>query len=587
MLRRLALLVLLAFPVAAAETPDLIVVVSVDQLRFDYIDRFAPYLTERGLLRFRRDGAVFPNARFRHSVTFTGPGHAAIGTGLTAAESGIVGNNWFERDAPVDVKRWEWYFDDTTAYEPRKFTPPKPGSEWWRLGGSPRYCVYDDRVQVTAGKTSAMSPVTLDGDALGDRLKERYPDARVLGVAFKDRASILMAGRRADAVYWFDYRLPGFVSSTYYGFNPAVLAFNGQLAGYFPASAQWRLSPFISADEMQRVTFDPPAAWPLKNTRYKGTFPHPIKDMRALTYSGLAHEMLLDFAQHVIATEKLGTRAAPDLLYVGISSFDYIGHYYGPDSMEVADSMLRLDRALGHFLDALERRFSDRVVVVLTSDHGVQDNPEITKLRDPNADAGRIDLRGGHPHATAMSDLPPLRIHLERQLARRLGIPFRLDAPLTDALVYFFEEPSLWLNWRRIAALRLDGERVKRTLRDIIRAMKQHGVADAWTSTEMLVPNPNASQIERLMRASYRSDRAGEVLVALRPGWMWHWGSNSTTHGQPVDDDMHVPLMLYGPGIIPGTYDADVSPMDLAPTLGTLLGVRAGGTAARVLPCVE
>ena len=227
------------------------------------------------------------------------------------------------------------------------------------------------------------------------------------------------------------------------------------------------------------------------------------------------------------------------------------------------------------------------MVVVLTSDHGVQDNPEITKLRDPNADAGRIDLRGGHPHATVMSDLPPLRIDLERQLARRLGIPFRLDAPLTDALVYFFEEPSLWLNWRRIAALRLDGERVKRTLRDIIRAMKQHGVADAWTSTEMLVPNPNASQIERLMRASYRSDRAGEVLVALRPGWMWHWGSNSTTHGQPVDDDLHVPLMLYGPGITPGTYDTDVSPMDLAPTLGTLLGVRAGGTEARVLPCVQ
>ena len=432
-----------------------------------------------------------------------------------------------------------------------------------------------------------MSPVTLDGDALGDRVKERYPDSRVIGVAYKDRAAILMAGRRADAAYWFDYRLPGFISSTWYRYNPAVLAFNEHVPGYFPASAQWRLSPFIPAAELPRVSFDPPEAWPLKNNRYEGTFPHPVKDARALTYSALAHEMLLDFAQHVIAAEKLGTRGTPDLLFVGISSTDYLGHYYGPDSMEVADSTVRLDRALAHFLDVLERRFGNRVVVALTADHGVQANPEIVKLRDPKMDVGRVDLRSGHPHATLVSDLPPLRIDLERELARRLGIPFRLDAPLTDALVYFFEEPSLWLNWRRIAELRLDGERVKRTLRDIIRAMKAHGVADAWTSTELLVANPRASALERLMRASYRADRSGEVLIALRTGWMWHWGSNSTTHGQPVDDDLHVPLMLYGPGITRGTYEADASPMDLPPTLGALLGVRAGGNEARVLPCVK
>lgn len=583
---RLLLALLLALPLFA-EAPDLIVVLSVDQIRFDYVDRFAPWLTERGFKRFKNEGATFPNARYRHSTAFTGPGHAAIGTGQLPAESGILGNSWFERDAPVDVPRWDWYFEDISPYRPPhiKSTPfTAEGDWWWKAGGSPRYCTYDARVRVTAGKTSGMSPVNLSGDAFGDRIKDEYPDARVIAVALKDRASILMGGRRADAAYWFDYRAPAFISSTYYRFNPDVFSFNALVPGYIPASKEWR--PFVAKDRLQRATFDPPEAWPLKNNTYEGTFPHPVKHVRAMTYTPFAHEMLLDFAQHVIAVEKLGTRKG-DTIFIGVSSTDYLGHYYGPDSMEVADSMVRLDRMLGDFLDALERRFGRRVVVALTSDHGVQPNPEIVKLRDPDADAGRLDVRTPDAKARLLSDLPPARIEIERELARKLGLRFDAGAPLSHALVYFFEEPGLWLNWKRIAALRLDGERVRRALRDVIRAMKHHGVADAWTSTDMLTPNPSASRIEELMRASFRSDRSPDVLIALRPGWMWHWGSNSTTHGQPVDDDLRVPLMLWGAGIQRGVYDGDASPLDLAATLGALMGLDAGGRASHELPCVE
>jgi arylsulfatase A-like enzyme len=578
---------LLALPLSA----DLVVVLSLDQLRYDYVERFAPWFTTRGFQRFAREGATFPDARFNYSATFTGPGHAAIGTGLTPAENGILGNNWFERDAPVDPKAWEWYFDDITAH----LSPDLPkapfdaaGDAWWKAGGSPRYCVYDERVTVTAGKTSGMSPASLAGDALGDRVKERYPNARVISVGLKDRAVILMGGRRADAAYWFDYHTPGFISSTYYRFNPAVFAFNALISGYVPANARWVPSPYIPADELERVTFDPPAAWPLKNTTYEGTFPHPIKSTRGLTYSPFMHQLLFDFAYHVIATEDLGRRAGtPDVLFVAISSTDYIGHYYGPDSKEVADSMVRIDRTLAGFLDALERRFGERLTVALTSDHGVQPNPEIVKLRDPNADAGRIDIRTPVPHAKKVSDLPPTRIEIEEQLAKRLGVPFDRNAPISHALVYFFEEPGLWLNWPRVESLRLDPERTKRALRDVMRSMKHHGLADAWTNTELLTPNPNASRIERLMRASVRPDRAGDVLMALRPGWIWHWGSKSTTHGQPVENDLHVPLMFWGAGIKPGRYEGEASPLDLAATIGRVMGVTAGGQTSRVLPCVR
>jgi predicted AlkP superfamily pyrophosphatase or phosphodiesterase len=588
---RLTLLALLFAAVSLhADRPDLIVVISVDQMRFDYVDRFAPWLTERGFKRFAREGAVFRNARYRYSATFTGPGHASIGTGRLPAESGIVGNSWFERDGAVDEAQWEWYFDDITPYvAPGLAQRRDPNAEqWWKEGGgSPMYCTYDDRVTPTTGKSSGMSPANLSGDALGDRVKEKYREARVIALALKDRAAILMGGRRADAAYWFDRDVPAFISSTYYRSNPAVLEFNRTLRGYFPGSAQWTPSPYIPAADRQRVAFDPPEAWPLKNTTYGGTFPHPIQSMKALTYSPFASDIVLDFAEHVIVTEALGTRGVPDLLYVGITPTDYVGHYYGPDSMEVADNFVRLDRSLAHFLDALERRFGKRVLVALTGDHGVQSNPEIVKLRQPDADAGRLDIRTPDPGAQRISDLPPTRIAIERALARRLGLPFAEDAPLSHALVYFFEEPSLWVNWKRVAALKLDGERVKRALRDVMRGMKDHGIDDAWTSTEMLAPNPSASRIEQLMRASYRSDRAGDVLMALRPGWIWMWGSNSTTHGQPVDNDLHVPLLFWGAGVKPGIYEDEASPLDLARTLGNVVGVDAGGRTSRLLPCME
>jgi len=150
---------------------------------------------------------------------------------------------------------------------------------------------------------------------------------------------------------------------------------------------------------------------------------------------------------------------------------------------------------------------------------------------------------------------------------------------------YFFEEPGFWLNWKRVAELRLDGERVKRELRDTLLAMKHYGIAEVWTSSEMVSRDTAPSRLEELMRGSYRSDRSGDVLIALRSGWMWHWGSNSTTHGQPVENDMHVPLMFWGKGVKPGRYEGDASPLDIARTIARYLGTDAGGRASHVLPC--
>ncbi|HEY3054662.1 MAG TPA: alkaline phosphatase family protein [Thermoanaerobaculia bacterium] len=564
-------------------TPSLIVIISVDQLRYDYVERFAPWFSQGGFNRFIKSGATFPNTHYLHAITFTGPGHATIGSGKNPAEHGIIGNHWFEPESAVDTKRWNWYFDDQTGYEPPVKTPRDPSRPLWFQfeRGSPRYCVYDDSVMVSAGTTTGMSPRSLIGEGLGDRVKAKYPAARVIGIALKDRAAILMAGRNADAAYWFDHKLPGFVSSSYYEYDPKLFAFNTTVRGYVPGSHAWNLSPYIPADDLKRVTFDPPEAWPLKNNKYGGTFPHPINDARALVYSPYGSDVALDFALWTIAAESLGSRSTtPDVLFIGLSSTDYFGHYYGPDSMEAADGVVRLDRSLERFLDALDRRFGDRLVVALTADHGVQPTPEILKLRYPNLDAGRIDLRNPSKDGQLLSDLSPQRLQIEKELAARLGLPFSASAPYSHALAYFFEEPSLYINIDRVRELKLDPERVKRALRDIVMALP--GVDRAYTNTEI----ERSSKVEPMVRRSYMNGRSGDVFITLRPNWIWTWGSNSTTHGQPVENDTHVPLMFWGTGVVKGRYDIAASPLDLARTLGALVGVDIGGVEARVLPCI-
>jgi hypothetical protein len=590
-MRRLLLALLLvasiAAPSRAAEQPRVIVVISIDQFRYDYLVRFAPWFSERGFNRFLKHGASFDETFYRHAITFTGPGHASIGTGRVPAESGIVGNTWIDRSAPSDEESWDWFFDDTGGYTTPQPVPHVAGMKPWYSAGNngvPRYCVYDDRTVVSAGTTAGMSPASLGEDSLGDRLKQRFPNAKVVAAALKDRAAILMAGRRADAVYWFDYRLPGFVSSSYYRYDPKLFEFNAKVPGYIPASKLWQLSGYIPPADLKRVTFDPPEAWPLKNPRYQPTFDHPVTDARSLTYSPYGNDLLLDFSLQLADRAALGTDDEPDLLFVGLSTPDYLGHYYGPDSMEVADDAVRLDRSLARFLDALEEKYGKRLLVAITADHGVQSTPEIARLRDPKIDAGRIDLRNPKKDAQFLTELPPLRVDLERRLAQKLDLPFDPNAPLTNALVFFFEEPSLYLNWSRIAELKLDGERVKRALKEVL--LTVDGVDRVFTNTELTAATAPTSQLEREVRESFRADRSGDVLITLRNNWIWSYNVKNTTHGQPLPNDQHVPLLLWGDVVKPGHYSMRRAPTDLAHTVGAMFGLEVGSPGSQILPCI-
>jgi len=558
-----------ASPTAAVPGPSLVVVISVDQMRADYLDRFRPWFGKDGFNRFLERGAVWTEARHRHATTFTGPGHAAIGTGLDPRHSGIIANRWYDVETDQAV-----------------------------------YCVEDRRAKwVGAGENppkipiQPASPVLLNGDSLGDRMKEKFRETRVVGLALKDRAAVLMAGRRADAALWFEERFARFVTSDYYAARPSLLGFDGTLPAFFddPAHKRWELSGRIPPADLERVTFDPPELYDAKGSSpdYGATFPHTLATPKDVVSSPWGDVLMLDYARFVISDLALGRGKSPDLLFVGLSSLDYYGHMFGPDSKEVADGAVRLDAALQSFFQWLDANVGkDRVLVFLSSDHGVQSIPEVVRAKQKKAagtidyySAGRVDLsnsRTGEEHPL-VRNLGGDRYTLEFFLAKKFGYEIDSDRPaLQEAAVAFFDEPCLYLNRPVLQRRGLDVEAVKAAARDWART--RPGVEGAWTNTEIAdglpATAPHGLQIQR----AFRADRSGDVFIVLKSGWMWSYGRETgTTHGQPDDDDTRVPLAAWGPGVRPGMYGDPVAPVSIARTVAALFGFEAGEPDAPVL----
>jgi predicted AlkP superfamily pyrophosphatase or phosphodiesterase len=544
MKRFCAVLLFLLASAALAAPPKLVVVVSIDQFPSYYLTRYDNVLGDDGFKRLEREGTWFVNAAYPYATTFTGPGHASIGTGHTPSESGIIGNNWYDRAAHARM-----------------------------------YCASDPRVDpILPPSTDAkvrdanrMSPLNLDAAGLGDRLQEHDRESKVYSVSLKDRAAILMGGRKAWGAFWFDPKA-GFTTTTYYRhrLEPLLAEINKTLAARLKAHPSWTLDP---ATRNAHVT-DPESLRGTKSDRYGlGTsFDHPIGSMEALTYTPYGNDLVLDFARQIIRRESLGADGHADLLFVSLSSNDYLGHLFGPDSWEAADAVVRTDRQLAAFLRELRAKLGDNVTVALTADHGVQPIPAVAKVKEPTKPAGPVDFNNA---------ASPGRIDVEKVAAQKLG----LSAPMSA--IFWFEEPAFYLDFTKLPA-GIDPEAAKRAYRDA--ALTIEGVSDAFTNSELMLPESAAeSHDKKAMRLSFRADRSGDVLITLKPGYIWK-SSIAATHGQPVPDDQRVPVILWGKGIVHGDEPCrarESSPLDLARTLGKLLGVDAGGAHSNDLKCAR
>jgi predicted AlkP superfamily pyrophosphatase or phosphodiesterase len=327
-------LLLMTLPVCgnASDRPQLIVIISIDQMRADHLTRYAS-LYEHGFKRLMTEGVFFKNADLNYAGTSTGSGHATLGTGVYPWKNGIISNNYVER-----------------------------------LTGKKVYCVSDSTAEPVGGVGGKMSPRNLLVPAFGDWLKGSSSASKVVSMSYKDRAAILMAGKHPNAVYWFDRNAGRMATSSYYMNSlpswAKEFSTTEWIAKNFPT--QWtKLLPESAYERFGPDDMPGESLW-----QGKRTFPHAIeagKNVAQLFNTPWGNDYLLDFAAAAISGEQLGKRGTVDLLCVSLSTTDNIGSAFGPNSHEMIDNLVRIDKALGIFLTNLDTLFGRGGVMLATS----------------------------------------------------------------------------------------------------------------------------------------------------------------------------------------------------------------------------
>jgi hypothetical protein len=535
-------------------SPRLAVLLIFDQMRGDYLSRWEKLFSERGFRRLQQEGAWFTNCHYPYSDTYTAVGHASIATGCSPDEHGIINNSWYERAAGREV-----YCVATGRYErvPAAIQT-EPGSA----------------TQQKKPDSASVSPERLLAPALGDAVKEATGGkGRVVALSLKDRSAVLPAGRHPDACCWFDSHTGNFVTSSYYGLQlPRWIAdFNrSRLADRWFGKAWRRFRPDL---EYAFYSGSDDVAAEGKGFGQGRTFPHPMmggKDKlspnyyQALTTSPYGNELLLELALHALDAEHLGSGETPDFLSVSFSSNDLIGHCWGPDSQEVLDVTLRSDQIVQRLLDHLDAKVGKgRYVLALTADHGVCPIPEVARAH--GKDAGRVsaDLLGNRAEALLQKTFGQGE-EKSRWLEARAG-------------------SWVYLNRALLQQRRLAKAQVEEALAEWLKG--QPGVLTAYTRSQLLHGLPAADIIGRRVLHSFFPERSGDVLVVLKPYYLF---ANpllpGTTHGTPHPYDTHVPLLIYGPGVHSGIHEEAVTPQASATILAHALGILPPARARASLP---
>lgn len=507
-------------PAAPRPRPRLLLVLSVDQMRYDYLLRFG-VLFKGGFQRLMATAALFTNARYRHANCETGPGHAVILSGRHGSHSGIIANSWYDQLLQRSVNLVE-----DPAHSP------------------------------VGGKGRGASPTNFIGFTLGDVLKLNMPGAKVIGVSLKDRAAILMAGRRADAAYWYEAEGGRFITSSYYMSKPPAWLErwnNQRYVDKFAGGAWTRLLPDAGVYERYAGRDAVDGEWDRKDT----VFPHKLRsappdknfydDFRR---TPMADEMTLNVAFEALTAHELGKDAIPDILAIGFSATDVIGHTYGADSHEMMDQILRLDITLGRLLEGIDQRVGlANTLVVLTADHGSQPLVEVLVER------GQATARRVHPK------------QLEAQVLKAFDQKF----PGATGLIGYYDPPNFYLNEESVRKQKLKIESVTAVL---AKTLRDSGLMEVvYTKADLLKSAPVDDPYFQFFKNSYYEPRSPHVLALPKPYVYIDDRPGGTGHGTPYEYDRHVPLFFLGPGIHPGTYPEPCGPEDIAPTLARVLGI--------------
>lgn len=511
--------------------PKLVVGIVVDQMRHDYIYRYWDKFGSGGFKKLINEGYFFRNAHYNYVPTYTGPGHASIYTGTSPATHGIIANDWYVKET-----------------------------------GQMMYCTDDKSVKPvgTQSKAGLMSPKNLLVTTLGDELKlATGQQAKVFAVSLKDRSSILPAGHSANAAFWFDGSIGKFISSSHYVQElPAWLnEFNNlQLAKQYLEKGWNTLYPI---DTYLESIADKNNYEKAPNKKDTAIFPYDYKtqlakgDYEILKSTPYGNTITKDLAIACLRSENLGKGKQTDMLCISFSSTDYVGHYYGPRSVEVEDVYLRLDKDLEALLNSLNELVGkDNYTIFLTADHGACDVP--SHLKD-------LKIPGGYIN--------------EEELAKTLKT--FCHATFGDSLIAHMVNQQVFLNEAKITALKLDKTTIEHKLADYLLSIK--GVAEAYPSDVLRYENFTDNSFKFLIQKGYNHVRSGHVAFSYNPAWM-EYMAKGTTHGASYSYDTHVPVIFYGAGISKGSSVHRVNVVDIAPTVSMMLHMSfPNGTTGKPL----
>ncbi len=504
----------------AARRPKLIVGITVDQMRYDYIERYWNDYGNNGFKRLLGEGYFCRNMQYNYMPTYTGPGHASIFTGTTPAYHGIIQNDWYERSS-----------------------------------GKTIYCSADSTVQgigttsTTAGK---MSPQYLQSSTIGDELKLFSNNkSRVIGIAMKDRGAILTAGRTADAAYWFVGGNEGtWATSSWYmndlpqwvkNFNA-----NGKAEAYM--NMTWNL-------ERDESNYDESHAdnngfeTPFKGT-LRPVFPYILSELRntngnfdLIKATPFGNNMTIDFAKEVIANEQLGQDEHTDMLCMSFSSTDYIGHQFGIHARETQDCYLKLDKLMEEFLNHLDATVGKgNYTIFLSADHGGAPTPSHMMEEKANAGYWKSDN---------------IEMDVEQMLVTQHG---EGDWVLNES------NQNIFLNRKLIEEKKLNLKHLQMEVAEFVQ--EQAHVSMAFTASD-LGSLSTKSPIAEIVQLGFSQQMSGDVLYVLQPDYM-EYGMTGTTHGSPWTYDTHVPAIFFGFGVKHGENYTHQNITDIAPTISSI-----------------
>ena len=502
--------------------PKLVVGIVVDQMRYDYLSKYYAKFSENGFKKLMNQGFNCKNTQYNYSPTYTGPGHASIYSGTSPAYHGIVGNDWFVREK------------NKTTY------------------------VTDDPSVQTVGVGSAnggkMSPRNLLSSTIGDELR-LYSNfkSKVISVSLKDRGAILPGGHLSNGSYWFDSGSGNFITSTYFmkELPKWVVDFNALHLAEKYLSEPW--NTLLPIGQYTESASDDNPYEGLYSGETKPIFPHNLPAMHSKNDFGIirsspgGNSIIKDIALAALKGEDLGKGDFTDLLAVSFSATDYIGHKMGPQSIEIEDTYLRLDRDLSELITYLEKNYGkENIILFLTADHAAAYVP--SELIDHKMNAGYFN-------AKVFGD--SVKSHLLKTYH---------DTNLVSSVI----NNQIYLNHKTITEKGISLKEIQDDIASF--SLTFTGIANAYPGY-LLNGNTYKNKLAELIQNGFYIKRSGDIAILLENQWLEETTPTGTTHGSTYTYDTQVPLLWYGGKIKQGASSEPVEIIDISPTIAALLNI--------------